>query len=131
MQRSLRIVDWKDFDHMVRKIADWAKDFDYIYGELRGGLVPAVALSHLTGIPMTNRTDLPSTLWIDDIIDSGETVGNAYDFAGRAALYKRRGVDADAFYCKEFVDHWVVFPWEDINKAKADRDAYEARHAAR
>jgi hypoxanthine phosphoribosyltransferase len=48
--------DWSDVDKAVRDIAmqmykdQWRPD--YIVGVTRGGLVPAVMLSHMTGIPM-------------------------------------------------------------------------------
>lgn len=48
--------DWNKVSHAVRDIAmsmykdQWRPD--YIIGVTRGGLVPAVMLSHMTGIPM-------------------------------------------------------------------------------
>ena len=44
-----------------------------IYGLQRGGLIPAVMLSHKLGIPMTQDIKKPNLLIVDDICDSGET----------------------------------------------------------
>ena len=48
--------EWQDVDKAIQTIAmDMYKDTwrpDYIVGITRGGLVPAVMLSHMTSIPM-------------------------------------------------------------------------------
>ena len=48
--------EWQDVDKAIQTIAmDMYKDTwrpDYIVGITRGGLVPAVMLSHMTGLPM-------------------------------------------------------------------------------
>lgn len=47
---------WKDVEHMIQVINNlmYADDWrpDYIVGLTRGGLVPAVVMSNMTGIPM-------------------------------------------------------------------------------
>ena len=54
-QSKRRIITWEQFDYGCREIAEWARDrnYDDIYGIPRGGLVVAVRLSHLLGIPYT------------------------------------------------------------------------------
>ena len=95
-------VNWNDIDHMVddlinQMVADYWKP-DYIVGITRGGLTPAIMMSHKTGIKMYTLdvrlrdggtdSNLESNLWmaedarlgkkillVDDINDTGETIG--------------------------------------------------------
>ena len=95
-------VNWNDIDHMVddlinQMFADNWKP-DYIVGITRGGLTPAIMMSHKTGIKMYTLdvrlrdggtdSNLESNLWmaedarlgkkillVDDINDTGETIG--------------------------------------------------------
>ena len=56
MTQRIKTYTWQDVENAVRNIAmqmykdNWRPD--YIVGITRGGLVPAVLLSHMTGIPM-------------------------------------------------------------------------------
>lgn len=144
----------------VASCPDWQPDF--IIGIGRGGLVPAVYLSHATGFPMLScdlssqirdfgddvlvrlarRTRLGERLlFVDDINDSGRTIG----------LLRSRLVDADAApgsvrfatlldnmvsaqsveYRARTIDRrevkdWFVFPWEAVAPAASiARDAAE------
>jgi len=61
---------WADVEHMLVNINnlmaadDWRPD--YIVGISRGGLVPAVMLSNLTGIPMHALGKDESNLWMSE-----------------------------------------------------------------
>ena len=112
-----------------------------IIGLSRGGLIPAVILSHTLGIPLTpvvyssvfgkgeraNANFLPdvhdrTVLIVDDISDSGHTlheVVDYYKYIGRlplsAALYYKEGsVHRPDFYYHTIPADapWVIFPWE-------------------
>lgn len=93
---------WKDIEHMVVTINNlmYADDWrpDYLVGLTRGGLVPAVIMSNMTGIPMhaldvrfrdtdPDNYGPESNFWmaedafhgkkiliVDDINDSGKTL---------------------------------------------------------
>ncbi len=116
--------------------------FDYVVGLARGGLLPAVILSHMLKVPMIsahyssktgagdNRdhsNDLPMIdnkriLLVDDICDSGNTLNEVYD------IYKLLNCEVTSvvLFCKEenwsipdfFVWQipvgfgWIHFPWE-------------------
>lgn len=121
---------------------------DYLIGVGRGGLVPAVYLSHATGLP-TLSCDLSAQvkefaddvlvrlaqrtlagerlLFIDDINDSGRTIGLLRDrlrAAGAAAGLIRFATLIDNTTSAERIDYrartidrsvtkdWYVFPWE-------------------
>ena len=76
-------VDWEEINALVfrlfHKIITNSSLFndleiENIYGLPRGGLIPAVMLSHQLGIPMAKGDIGPNTLIVDDICDSGETL---------------------------------------------------------
>lgn len=97
-----------------------------VVGVHRGGLIPAVMVSHSLNIPMltmkTNdvlpfrRSELEKTLVIDDIYDSGLTlrsIGDNNVGVKRAALVHNINLpDLDFYGCKQDLESWIVFPWE-------------------
>ena len=129
-------------------LADGAWQPSFLIGVGRGGLVPAVYLSHATGLP-TLSCDLSSQvkdfaddvlvrladrsragerlLFIDDINDSGRTIGllrtrlaaaGAVPGSIRFATLIDNSVSAQRVeYCARTIDRtadksWFVFPWE-------------------
>lgn len=115
------VLTWEDFDEFVR----WADtDADGVYGEPRGGLVPAVAISHALRLPLW-QSPRARMLWVDDIADSGRTLEAArlrFPGADFLAWVRRPGQDVRAHLT---IDHgWVVFPWEQERLAAADRARY-------
>ena len=105
---------------------------DVIVGIARGGLIPAVRLSHLLDLPLevlnlsfrdgfvTNRVlnldRYHHILFVDDINDSGKTfkIATQNVVSKTATLIER---DTSDFKC-DFVGlstddpQWIVFPWE-------------------
>ena len=127
--------DWKMIEVMCEDIANQVRDshYDYIYGLPRGGLIPAVMISHLLNIPMIRN--LPSAdqlpfhfnriLVIDDIVDSGGTISDficgvrIFDHDSPidvASLFWRKDVASfKPNYYAATVDNkdvWIFFPWE-------------------
>ncbi len=134
----------------------------FLIGIGRGGLVPAVFLSHATGLPslsvdhstnvhdfslgalerLAARTRAGETLlFVDDINDSGATIGKLRDHlaaAGAAAGSIRFATLIDNIRSSQRVDYrariidraetkdWFVFPWE----AVAPETSLEADAAA-
>jgi len=137
---------------------DWTPD--YIVGIGRGGLVPAVYLSHTSGLPSLSvdwssqvdefaagalarfaaRTHKGERLlFVDDINDSGMTIGKIRDTLADAAPghvrfatlidnvrsaqridYAARRIDRDV------TKDWFVFPWEAVaSDAAIAEDAAE------
>jgi hypoxanthine phosphoribosyltransferase len=127
----------------------------YIIGVGRGGLVPAVYLSHATGLPtlscdlssqvkdfadevlvrLARRTvDGERLLFVDDINDSGRTIGvlrTKLAEAGAPAGSVRFATLMDNVVSSQRVDYrartldrtvtkdWYVFPWEAMAPAEA------------
>jgi len=126
--------------------ADWAPA--HLIGIGRGGLIPAVYLSHATGLPMlamdyssqsealaidaierlaTRTRAGEPMLFIDDINDSGRTIGHLRDMLARAGaapgsvrfatLIDNVGSAQRVDYAARVIDRavtkdWFVFPWE-------------------
>ena len=71
-------IDWGEIDSLIFRLMYQIKEsglkFKNIYGVPRGGLIPAVILSHKLNIPLVKGDIGPDTLVIDDICDSGETL---------------------------------------------------------
>ena len=91
-----------------------------IGGLPRGGLVPAVMLSHKMGIPFVSQANIAKVpgniLIVDDICDSGETLKqfkfeeNVYT----ATIHHKRSaaVEPNFFYQLAYENQWIVYPWE-------------------
>lgn len=121
-------------DHTSRSM-----DHDVILGLARGGLVPAVMLSHKLNIPLVvcqysskhgkgttqDQDFLPDLqgkriLIVDDINDTGHTLREVFDYYVRGnsveayTLVKRVGTCFDQGTASLIArtDDWYVFPWE-------------------
>ena len=142
MSESKCIINypWNKIDDLVKEIGSRVSAYKptHIVGIARGGLVPAVMLSHRLNLPMetlgvsfrdnkaTHHTKFKPIkdaryLIVDDINDSGTTFKVVTDiFKNRrlqhrtAALINKEKSDFDVdFYGEMFYhDDWINFPWE-------------------
>ncbi len=109
----VEILSWEGFGRAMRDIAyELDGPLTGVYGIPRGGLVPAVVLSHLLDIPLLGAP-CEGCVVIDDICDTGRTLR---PFVGRyrtVAVY-----DTPSAVCHPDVsalvkgDAWIRFPWE-------------------
>ena len=130
-------MSWKWVDDQIDELAKRLKDkkLRYISGIPRGGLIPAIMLSHKLGVTYIpfdeakkfGRHDLSfkneEILLVDDICDSGVTMK---DYAPRfitATLCLRYVSETIPEYYGEKIedDRWLVFPWE-RNDSKTNQD---------
>lgn len=125
---SFRELSWDEFDRAVAWLAPQLADIQSvgIYGEPRGGLPLAVALSHRLSLPFLVQMQ-PGAIWVDDIVDTGRTREAVKDAAICVAWFTRRRRDdvLAAEVCAG--DEWLVFPWSPREKAEAERVHYLAR----
>jgi len=129
-------VDWMDIDALCLDIANDARHLGItkIVGITRGGLIPGVILSHMLNVPFEPITwqtrdgliqdadaiaenNLSTTLFVDDICDSGITMKDVAELAPEAKravlLNKRNDIGIDIMGQSLYnVNEWVVFPWE-------------------
>jgi uncharacterized protein len=70
-------LSWDDVSDLVdilcEKIITEQPQIDSVFGIARGGMIPAVMISHRLNLPWSNVM-LPNTLVIDDICDTGHTL---------------------------------------------------------
>lgn len=122
-----KVITWSDIDSLISNITLDIQRADYqinnIYGISRGGLIPAVLLSHKLSIPLTNNV-VENTLIVDDIVnknnllektlnDSNYYLRHNYDIY-TASLIKREKSLFDPTFIGLDVDYndWVIFPWD-------------------
>ena len=142
MSESKAIINypWNTIDDLVKVIAGRVGTFNptHIVGIARGGLVPAVMLSHQLNLPMetlgvsfrdnkaTHHTKFKPIkkakyLIVDDINDSGTTfkvISDVFrdkrlDFKTAAIINKKSSHFSVDFFGEMFYyDDWINFPWE-------------------
>ena len=106
-------------EELCQKIVRSGFQFKNIYGIPRGGLIPAVMLSHKLEIPFTQELSLYErvTLVVDDICDTGNTL-QKYISLGfpTATLYLRSNCEIRPTFIFDTVnDEYISFPWEDVD----------------
>ena len=115
-------IDWNKLDEYVQvlanKITKYEKPVTGVYGLPRGGLVPAVMLSHKLNAPLL-LAPCKGCIVVDDIADTGVTLQHFADSGYRIAViwYKPCSKVVPDYYAvkstrKTFGGAWVVFPWE-------------------
>lgn len=108
-------ISWDDINVLVEDLCNRIKESGIqvksITGIERGGLIPAVMISHKLSIPYVTKIN-KDTLVVDDICDTGVTLKRS--IAGYTATlhYKPTAVYTPTFYAKEVGKEWIVYPWE-------------------
>ena len=106
---------WRQFDSDIKKIAGLIKKskkkFDGVWGPPRGGLVPAIVLSHALGIPLLLQPT-KDTLIVDDVADTGKTLASYQRNFIVTIFYHRQSFVVPNIWLCEKKDIWIVFPWE-------------------
>lgn len=115
-------LTWEDIQKDINTLCDKLKTrkFQFISGLPRGGLIPAVLISHKLDITykslnLSKAIMEDKYLLIDDIADSGETlIDKKYEGYVKATLhYKKHSLIKPDFYAREIPnDVWLVYPWE-------------------
>lgn len=118
-------VKWEDIDACCDSIASQiiasGKTYKGIVGIPRGGIIPAVILSHRLGVPLFvdqycwDEEDFKNNLLVDDIWDSGKTMNEESSIRfTRVTLFVRYPENGTPdFWAREVGDtRWVQFPWE-------------------
>ncbi len=124
-----KFYTWKWVDEQIDKIGEQLEGYEipqFVTGVPRGGLIPAVLISHKFGIPyigLEAAKTLPGdlkkkVLVVDDIADSGNTLAQIerHNFK-TATLARRYSSSFFPFIVGEDIkdDHWLVFPWENVS----------------
>ena len=119
-----RYLNWNDVDRAINRLVASINSseikLDAVGGLPRGGLIPAVLLSHRLSIPFVSQANIASItgniLIVDDICDSGKTLKkfkfeeNVYT----ATLHWKQSAEYQPNYFWEiaYENEWIVYPWE-------------------
>ena len=133
-------LSWDDVEKSVKDLCNKIRfdqpNIDSVHGIARGGLIPAVLLSHKLDLPYVNVVG-PNTLVIDDICDSGVTLEKSPGVYTAVLHYKPH---TSCFQPNMWADihegdEWLIYPWETkdskpiqdylANGAKERRDELE------
>ena len=125
-------ITWTEFDECVSSLEQMLKGTKNlaknIYGVPRGGLIPAVMLSHRLDLPLITQQRLitKETIVVDDIIDTGKTIQRLLKkkkpFALVALWYHPKAkVVPDYFARLKATEDWLVFPFETLSSSKYDK----------
>jgi uncharacterized protein len=108
-------LSWDDITILVEDLCNTIKtsgvQIKSITGIQRGGLIPAVMISHKLNIPYVSRIN-KDTLVVDDICDTGQTLQDSIGLYTAALHYKPTAMTTPDFYAKEVGPEWIVYPWE-------------------
>ena len=113
-------LSWDDINTSIKvlcsKIINDYPNIDSVMGLPRGGLIPAVLISHQLDIPFVIHPG-KNTLVVDDINDTGETLSKAPGAYWAVLHHKPTSKFKPNFYAKEVNDQWIVYPWERSDSA--------------
>jgi hypoxanthine phosphoribosyltransferase len=122
-----RYLNWNDIDRAINRIIASINSSEIkinaVGGLPRGGLIPAVMLSHRLGIPFVSQAQIQTTigniLIVDDICDSGRTL-KRFKFEENiytATLHWKQSSEYQPNYFWEiaYENEWIVYPWENID----------------
>jgi len=128
MEKNKLYLSWKWVDEQINKIGDKLEglDLEFVSGIPRGGLIPAVMMSHAYGIKYISYSSakmLPldlrkKTIIIDDISDTGLTMAEADKLKFiTSSLCTRVGTKTLPRLTGELIsgEQWLVFPWETLD----------------
>jgi hypoxanthine phosphoribosyltransferase len=137
-------MSWEDFEGAMRDaVAGLSKhpllpdQPTGVYGIPRGGLIPAVTLSHRLSTPLLLKPQ-PGCILVDDVIDTGHTMQTLIKNLHKqhpglhwvAWVWITKTVVPGIEY-QQYVDPkiWVCFPWSDPLRMEQEKRAYHARLA--
>ena len=110
-------LSWDDVESLVKDLCTKIKfdqvNIDSVHGIARGGLIPAVLISHELGLPYVHAVG-PNTLVVDDIADTGVTLENGPGVYTAVLHYKPH---TSCFQPNMWADihkgdEWLIYPWE-------------------
>ena len=108
-------LEWSEIHECVnilcKQIITDYPNIDSVMGLPRGGLIPAVLISHELNLPFVLHPG-KNTLVVDDINDTGETLSKAPGAYWATLHHKLTSKFQHNFYAKEIEDQWIVYPWE-------------------
>ena len=126
MEQNLnkRFITWKDIDNAVERLAinitNSKIEIAAVGGLPRGGLIPAVMLSHKLTISFVSQANVTrvtgNILIVDDICDSGKTLKRFKfeDNVYTATLHYKTIAEYEPHFWWRLAseNEWICYPWE-------------------
>jgi hypoxanthine phosphoribosyltransferase len=119
-----RFLEWRDIDDAIERLVLNITSSEIkvvaVGGLPRGGLIPAVMLSHKLNIPFVSQAQISSLtgniLIVDDICDSGKTL-KRFKFEENiytATLHWKHSAEYEPHFWWKIApeNEWIVYPWE-------------------
>ena len=119
-----RYLNWNDVDRAINRLVASINSseikLDAVGGLPRGGLIPAVLLSHRLSIPFVSQANIASItgniLIVDDICDSGKTLKRFKfeDNVYTATLHYKTIAEYEPHFWWRLAseNEWICYPWE-------------------
>jgi hypoxanthine phosphoribosyltransferase len=119
-----RFIQWRDIDDAIERLAinitNSNIEISAIGGLPRGGLIPAVILSHKMNIPFVSQANIKqingNILVVDDICDSGKTLKRFKfeDNVYTATIHYKTTAEYEPHFWWRIapLNEWIVYPWE-------------------
>ena len=126
----MKELSWQQFDQAVSALAQEFKGrtCSGVFGVPRGGLCLAVALSHALERPLLLEP-AADALIVDDVYETGRTLEALREQCPDASFAVWVSKCQARWWTtveESAADEWLVFPWENFEKASADEAAYRA-----
>ncbi len=126
MEAPVKVLSWQDIHDLIDELVPQVlcQNVQFISGVPRGGLIPAVLLSHACDIPFTSNTTFlqnETVLVVDDIVDSGRVMKAFRDTGYKTCClhYKESAVMKPDIYAQITDENtWLVYPWEKLSAQK-------------
>lgn len=118
-------LHYKAFEQACLEIAKRTEGMNLknIFGISRGGLVVAVYISHLTGLPIVDKPSGLDTLVVDDIVETGETIRRWENCMTASIYYHQHSIVKPDIWIYEKKKEFIQFPWETEKSAKVDYES--------
>ena len=113
----MKLYTFEMFEKKCKEIAKEIlknKKIKYLIGVKRGGWIPVVRISHLTGLVVLHEDDSISpdkVAVIDEVLDSGRTRAKWEEYKNFYVLIDKQ---------KEKISEWIEFWWEVKNNGKTN-----------
>lgn len=118
-QVKKKFVTWLEIDQLIENLTQQIMksplNIQGVYGVPRGGLIPAVILSHKLGLPLCGSLSDTRVLLVDDVSDTGKTLQfpKKQGFHIATLFIKPQTKTMPDFYAASVEnDVWIVYPWE-------------------
>lgn len=115
-------LSWQDIDIGINEVVSKINNPISIFGIKRGGIIPAIIISHKLNIEYKNGNFI-----IDDIVETGYTYNKYKNKGTFITLINKSKLDilSSNYLNNLVINKWVIFPWEDNSKAQQDYENYK------